>query len=200
MTRQEFLDRLKSGLSGFPPGDIEERLAFYSEMIDDRMEEGCTEQQAVDLAGSVEDIVAQALADTPLVRLAKERVRPHRRLSAGVIVLLIVGSPLWLSLGVAALSVLLSLYAVLWPLVVSLWAVFVSLAATAPASLAAGVLFTVLGKHPSGGVLIGAGIALAGVSILFFFAVKAATKGAARLTRGIAMGVKKCFVKKEDAK
>ena len=39
MTKQEFLAELRRGLSGLPQNDIEERLNFYSEMIDDRMEE-----------------------------------------------------------------------------------------------------------------------------------------------------------------
>jgi uncharacterized membrane protein len=44
MTKQEFLDRLAKKI---PKDEREERLAFYSEMIDDRMEEGMTEAEAV---------------------------------------------------------------------------------------------------------------------------------------------------------
>lgn len=40
MSKQEFLAELRKALSGLPQGDIEDRLTFYSEMIDDRMEEG----------------------------------------------------------------------------------------------------------------------------------------------------------------
>ena len=39
MNKQEFLMRLREGLSGLPQNEIEERLTFYSEMIDDRIEE-----------------------------------------------------------------------------------------------------------------------------------------------------------------
>ena len=38
MHKQEFLAQLRKGLSGMPQDDIEERLVFYSEMVDDRME------------------------------------------------------------------------------------------------------------------------------------------------------------------
>ena len=38
MTKQEFLARLREGLRGLPEADIEERLTFYGEMLDDRME------------------------------------------------------------------------------------------------------------------------------------------------------------------
>lgn len=47
MNKQEFLVKLRKGLSGLPKEDIEERLTFYSEMIDDRMEEGLSEEEAV---------------------------------------------------------------------------------------------------------------------------------------------------------
>ena len=39
MNKQEFLAELRKRLSGLPQADIEERIVFYSEMIDDRTEE-----------------------------------------------------------------------------------------------------------------------------------------------------------------
>ena len=43
MNKQDFLVQLRKGLSGLPQDDIEERLTFYKEMIEDRMEEGFSE-------------------------------------------------------------------------------------------------------------------------------------------------------------
>ena len=57
MNKQEFLAGLQKGLSGLPQEDVEERLTFYGEMLDDRMEEGLSEEEAVAAAGSVEEIV-----------------------------------------------------------------------------------------------------------------------------------------------
>ena len=37
MSKQEFLSRLRQALSGLPEDDVAERIAFYSESIDDRM-------------------------------------------------------------------------------------------------------------------------------------------------------------------
>ena len=56
MTKQEFLDRLRRSLAGLPLEDAEERLAFYDEMIDDRMEEGLAEEEAVSSFGTPEEI------------------------------------------------------------------------------------------------------------------------------------------------
>ena len=81
MDKQGFLASLREGLRGLPPADIEERAAFYDVMIDDRMEEGLTEAQAVAELGSVESVIAQIAAETPLVKLVKEKVRRERKRS-----------------------------------------------------------------------------------------------------------------------
>ena len=44
MDKQAFLNRLREGLNGLPQDDIAERLNFYSEMIDDRVENGMSEE------------------------------------------------------------------------------------------------------------------------------------------------------------
>ena len=119
MTKNEFLGALRLRLSGLSESDIEEHISFYSEMIEDRIEDGASEEDAVCGIGSVEDIAAQIIADIPLTKIAKERIKPKRRLRAWEIVLLAVGSPIWLSLGIAAAAVILALYVVIWALIIS---------------------------------------------------------------------------------
>ena len=199
MLKQEFLNALRAGLTGLPQADIEERLNFYAEMIDDRMEEGVPEEEAVAAVGPVDGIVSQVVEETPLTKIVKERVKPKRRLKAGEIVLLVLGSPIWLSLLIAAFAVVFSLYVVLWALLICLWAVFVSFVVAAFACIAAGVVWLVQGKGPTGLAAIAAGLVLAGLSIFLFFACKAASKGVVKLTGKIARGIKKCFMKKEEA-
>ena len=198
MTKQDFINALQVKLIGLPKQDTEERLAFYSEMIDDRMEDGLSEEDAVAAIGSIDDVKAQIIADIPISKIAKERMKPKRRLKAWEIVLLALGSPIWLSLAIAAFAVLLALYVVLWSLVVSIWSVFVSLVASSFACIAGGVVLIIFGNTFIGLAAIGAGIVCAGLSIFLFFACKAATKGVILLTKAITLGIKKCFVKKEE--
>ena len=73
MTKQEFLCELQKGLSGLPRDDTDARLSFYSEMIDDRMEEGMTEEEAVAGIGTVESIVSQIISETPTSKIIAER-------------------------------------------------------------------------------------------------------------------------------
>ena len=93
MRKQEFLDALKRKIAGLPMCDVDEHLNFYSEMIDDRMEEGCGEEEAVAEVGSVDKIAAQILAETPPVKTAGERAKTGRRISTWEVVLLVLGFP-----------------------------------------------------------------------------------------------------------
>ena len=197
MSKQEFLAQLRKGLSGLPQDDVEERLTFYGEMIEDQIEEGRSEEEAVSAVGSVDEIVAQAVEEIPFAKIAKERMRAKRRLSAGEILLLVLGSPIWLSLAVAAFAVILSLYAVLWSVIVSVWAAFISLIAFVLGGAAAAVIFAVKGSGLTGIAMIGASLFCAGLAIFLFFGCKAATKGTLVLTQKIVLSIKKCFVKKE---
>ncbi|MBO7348531.1 MAG: DUF1700 domain-containing protein, partial [Spirochaetales bacterium] len=65
MTKQEFLKRLQDGLSGLPQSDIEDQLRFYSEMIDDRMEDGLSEEESVRLTGDPQEIAQRIIRETP---------------------------------------------------------------------------------------------------------------------------------------
>ena len=88
MNKQEFLNALRYGLSGLPQDDVEERLVFYSEMIDDRMEEGLSEEEAVAQAGPIEEIVSQTVGEIPLTKIVKERIKPKRHMSVGEMLLI----------------------------------------------------------------------------------------------------------------
>ena len=195
MLKEEFLAQLRGGLAGLPQEDLEERLAFYSELLDDRMEEGLSEAEAVAAAGPVDEIVQQIIAETPLTKIVKEKMRPKRRLQAWEIALLALGSPVWLSLGLAALAVVLSLYVVVWSVDVSLWAVFAALGAGA----AGGVLGLALGSGAARLAMLAAGMILAGLAILLFFGCKAATMGIWTLTKDVVLRLKHRFLGKEDA-
>ncbi len=195
MTKQEFISELRKKLSGLPTQDIEERLSFYSEMIDDRIEEGYTEEDAISDIGTSDFVANQIIRDIPFSKIAKERIKPQRKMSAREIVLLALGSPIWLSLIIAALAVILSLYAVLWSVTVSVWSVFASLAVCAPAGAIAGIIFAIGGNGLSGISVIASGIICAGLAIIMFFASKAVTKSAVILTRKLSLIIKKCLVR-----
>ncbi|MBO7352364.1 MAG: DUF1700 domain-containing protein [Candidatus Methanomethylophilaceae archaeon] len=200
MNKQEFLSQLRNSLAGLPQEDIDERLGFYDEMIDDRIEDGLTEEEAVAEIGPIEAIVPQIVADIPLPKLVKERMKPKRRLSAGEIVLLILGAPLWFPLLVAAFAILLSIYIVIWSVIISLWAVEVSFIVSAVAGVIGGIVLICMGRGAEGLTLIGGGLVLAGLSVFLYFGCLAASKGTIILTKKIALWIKSLFIRKESSK
>ena len=197
MSKQEFLSRLRQALSGLPEDDVAERIAFYSESIDDRIEEGMSEEEAVACVGSVEEIRAQVLSEIPLPKLVKEKVKPKRALRAWEVVLIVLGFPVWFPLTVASCVIVFALYIVLWALVIALWAVVLSFFVVSIAGLALTVVQFAQKQPVQALLILGASLFLAGASVLLFFAAVAASKGVVKLTKKIGVGTKNIFVKKE---
>lgn len=200
MTKQEFLTRLREGLSLLPQNEREERLNFYGEMIDDRMEEGLSEFDAVAAVGQIDEIIAQIRAEFPFQAPAPEPAAPKREWKTWEMVLLLAGSPIWLSLIIAAVAVVFAFYVVLWSAVVALWAVFGALVGCAFGLATAGTVCLVFGKPLAGTALLGAGMVCAGVSILLCFGCDAATKGVALLTKISVKGMVRCLSGKGKGK
>lgn len=199
MTKYEFLAQLERALSALPVAEREDRLSFYGEMIDDRMEEGLTAEEAIAAIGSVDAVAAQIISDTPLTSLVKEKIKPKRRLKGWEITLLIVGSPLWVSLLIAAAAVALSLWVSLWAVVIALWACFAALVGAAVGGLAGGITLAATGYIPTGLMLVAAALVCGGLGILMFFACRGATKGLAHLTALTVTAFKKSFIKKGES-
>ena len=198
MTKQEFLDQIAARLSDLPRKEVLDRLAFYSEMIDDRMEEGLPQEEAVAAIGSVDRVVAQIVADIPLVKIAKDRINRRRRLKVWETLLLWVGSPIWGSLLISAFAIVLSLYASLWAAVISLWAVFGSLVGSGFGAIVGGGYFAVTASIATGFALIGAGLVCLGISVFCFYACRPLSTAAVRLPKRLAIAIKSCLMKKED--
>ncbi len=198
MTKTDFTLGLCERLPNLPWEEVDERLSFYIEMIDDRMEEGLPEDEAVAAVGSVDEIAAQILAEIPLSKIVKEKIKNNRKMKAWEIVLLILGFPVWFPILVSLLAITLSLYLVLWTVIVTLWVVFASIVVSAFAGMFAGIGFICGGFVPTGLTFIACSFVCAGLSILMFYVSKLATKGLLILTKKIGLYIKRCFVKKEE--
>ena len=197
MNKREFLLALAEGLAALPWEDAEERLSFYSEMIDDRMEEGLSEEEAVAAVGSPKDIVAQLLAEAPLSTIVKSKISQKKSWSVWEIVLLVLGSPVWLSILISLGAVILSVYISLWAAVISLWASFAGIAASALGCILGGIGLLFFKNPLIALALVGCGLILVGVSIFLFFICKIAGIGMVRLGKITVLGIKKSFRGKE---
>ncbi|MCD8107191.1 MAG: DUF1700 domain-containing protein [Oscillospiraceae bacterium] len=197
MGKSEFLEKLRLRLSGIPQIDADERVSFYSEMIDDRIEEGLTEEQAVNELGSIDEIVSQILSEVPLTTIVREKVKKNYTLRAWGILLIVLGSPIWLSLLVALFAVIISVYAAIWSVIVALWAVELSFVLGALCGVFGLGFFSVQGAIISAVSMLGAGLLLVGLAIFGFFGCKYLTIGTMRATKWVLIRIKSWFVKRE---
>lgn len=200
MNKAEFLDALCERFSGFYNEDVVKSLDYYSEIIDDYIEDGLTEEEAVKSLGSIDEIVSQTVKEMPIAKLVKARVKPKRRLKVSEIVLLVLGAPLWLPLICAAIAVLLSVYISVWSIVISLYATAVGCGGAALGGILGAGIFAVKGNIAASLVLLGMGVAGIGVTIFMVLISNLALKGMLWLSKKILLGIKSQLFKKGDAK
>ena len=185
MKRVEFLKALKAQLWALPEADVQCSLDYYSEMIDDRMEDGLTEEEAVAAIGNLEEIVQQILGETPrppvVVEPAKKEKPAKDNTKIWLIILLILASPVLISLAASAAATVLSVYASLWTVVIVLYAGFLALAVSSVGCIVGS--FFMVGGIAGGIVAWGAALVCAGLAILLLLLANLAAKGMVMLTK-----------------
>lgn len=185
MKKKEFLAALSRGLSRLPRKEREERVNFYREMIDDRIEEGIPEEEAVAGVGTVDGIVSQIFDERPAAASASAKSGSGGKI--GLILLLALGFPVWFPI---LLSLFVSVVSVAFSFFVSLWAVEFSLAAGAVGGVGAFFVLLFTGQIPTAFFTLGAALVAGGLATLLFFGAVAATKA---LGRGIAAVARHIF-------
>ena len=150
MDKNSFLSQLQKRLKGLPEEDLQRTLDYYREMIEDRMEEGLSEEDAVAELGPVEEIAAPLLP------------KPFRRMKAWEIALLILGFPVWFPLLVAAASVAIALIA-------GIYALDASFAACFFGGLLSSLLYAFQCNWAGAAFLFGAGLVCGGLAIFGFW-------------------------------
>lgn len=198
MDKFEFMTTLEDGIKALPEKDRREILNYYSEMIDDRIEDGLSEEEAVADVGDVNEIIKQILRDTPLTKLVKEKVKTRRSLRAWEIILLILGSPVWLPVLIAMAAVVFAVGIGIWAVVFSIGVTAFALAVATIATFVGAIVFAVKTGTIAGLGMIGIALTVAGLAILFYFAAKAAAKGLVWSGKKIVSGIKSSFRGKES--
>lgn len=187
MNRDEFLKALKDELKGLPESEVTQSLEFYSEMIDDRMEDGATEEDAVLSLGNVESIAREILLNLPLKTLVNSKMKTEKSHKNKRV-------PLIIALAIPALIGAI-LYAVIW-------VVIASLIVTSVALVPAGVIgiiaaFTPFAAMPANLSLfvIGCGIAAIGAGIILSFIMIKIAKLYVKFSKVLLLRIKEWLIK-----
>ena len=189
MTKHEFITALKQKLSKLPSQEVSERINFYIEIIDDKIEDGKTECEAVAEIGSIDEISKQIIEESSLFR-SSETVKPTAKLSAGMVILLALGFPVWFPLVISAFALVISLFVSVCSLVIALWATFGASVLSCPVGIIIGLFFNHTGNAFTSIAIIGASVIIGGLAILLFFASKKATDGIIALIKKITTLIK----------
>ena len=196
MNKAAFLKELRKGLRQLPQAERQQYIDYYAEMIDDRMEEGVSEEEAVAALGSTDEIAAQILTDTP--------VKPARKFPVCAIVLIVLGSPIWLTLALGLLMVLLgvalviaAMYAVLWIMIAVLYAGDLCLLTGLVVGIAAGCYYAASGLAAPALLLFGSALICGGSTVLLFFGCNKLAVWTAKLGKWAVLHIAALFSRKE---
>ena len=201
MSRDAFIGELRHRMAGLPKEAVDRTVEYYSELIADSMEDGLSEEEAVSRLGSLDEIVANVVKDTPLPQIIETRIQEKKAKRGGIraweVILLVLGAPLWLPLLLAVLAVVLALYVTLWAVVIALWAVVAAVILTGVVAVVVGIVELCRLHLPQGLVLLGGGLVCMGLCALLFLLMKLITVGTVKLCKLIWTGIKSLFVGKK---
>lgn len=196
MTKDQFLTAVRQRLAGLDASNVDRFIDYYSEIIDDRMEDGLSEAEAVAAMGTPEYVASQILMDTPLPKLVRARSRTSSGPTGWQLALILLGSPVWLTLLLAAAIVLfagaVTVSALIFSMVVTVFALGVT-------GIGCVVTMFCFGFTARSLLMGAAGLILIGISILLFLAFVWLTKALVRLCRWAGRKLKFWFVKKGDS-
>lgn len=199
MNRIEYRAALESRLAAVPSAERAKQLDYYDEMICDRMEDGMTEEEAIAMLGDIDEtareILSQYALPSPVSPPAPDKDNRGGSHLWLWITLAILGSPIWISLLAALITVIAALVIVIWSLVISAFAIFFSAAAVGVVGIVFGIgsLFTASASYAL--FVIGAALAAAAIALFAVPLVKLIFRGAVYLTKSIGLLIAKPFRK-----
>ncbi len=175
MNKTSFLNRIKRGIAHLEKSDINRYSDYYEEMIDDRIEEGLSEEEAVAALGNPADIIEEILKNT--------KASPKIKLPVWQVVLIVIGSPIWGSLLIAAAAIIFSLFITVWSIIVVFYAVFACFAIGALAGILGFIGMLISSSFPQAIIFLAAGFICAGLCIPTLLGVNFLTVQLAKSTK-----------------
>lgn len=198
MNKGEYLDEIREKLMGLSEQDIDKALEFYKEALADRMDDGLTEEQAINAVGSADEVAEQILMDTPLPKLVSATVKPKRTLKAWEIVLIVLGAPLWIPIVAALFGVAIAVVAVIFSLIVAVIAFVASLIIGGLAAFVAGIAGFFVGEGVAALAKFGLALVMIGIGVLLFIPCKSLVLWLIELCGRFFKWIKKQFVKRSN--
>ncbi|HIY82410.1 DUF1700 domain-containing protein [Rubneribacter sp.] len=192
-SKQAYLEALRRELASLPAAEADKSVAFIEEMIDDRMEDGATEAEAVAALGSPAEVARSIAAELPPIPGAVAKLKTGSR--AANWVLAVVLSPLWVPLAAAAALTAASVYLTIWALALSVWLLAIGLLLGGPLGLGTLAYCWIIGMPVVGLWQLGGGLLCFGLGVFCLFGAMRASAWLVRASHRYAAMVKSLFVR-----
>jgi uncharacterized membrane protein len=191
MNKNEFVNTIKTRLSSYPENEIDRAMSFYVESIDDRIEDGMTEEEAVASLGDINDIVNNIKGELPLNTIVKNKIENQKKKSNSnvwLIVVLLVTSPLWVPMVLAIGGAIIGLIA-------GIFATGVALVVMFGISAICGIIAAIFCMINSIAMPAGAIVLILGSMLLSIGLIIPVTKGVIWVFKKLIQGIKWCYRK-----
>lgn len=224
MNRDEFLAALRGEIESLDIRDRNRSLDYYREMIDDCIENGMSEIDAVASMGDVKSIAKRILDDlddieadarnsgedniissdsqknepSPKHEEPPKKEKKSGKMSPAAIALILIGSVVWFPLLCAAVAVLLAVYIVMWAVVLVAYSVAFAFIAATVAAITSAVASVASGMLGVAVLSIGGAFLCLGLSILSVILSVKLTKWTAYLAVMIFKAIFKALSKKGE--
>ena len=198
MNKEEFLRALEQRLDALPESEWVKSISYYDEIIDDMVENGLTEEEAVAHLGPVQKIAEDDLLEVPITTLVKARAKRPHRLRWWELVLIVIGSVVWLPLLIALLCTVFCVYAAICAVIVAVFGVVLALGLSALA-IPFMLLFAANNVAGPAGIAMGIGamLVLGGLAVVFFVGAVKLAKCLGKLAGAFGRWIKRLFIRKE---
>ncbi len=175
MNKEEFLKKLTEELSHIPPEEIVKAIGYYKESIEDRVDDGMSEEEAVRSLGNFDEIIKNIEEEVPLGSVVKDKfkkkVNDSKESNLGkkalLAIMVIFTSPIWITILAVLISIILGFYIGIWGLFIGVIATYFGLIVASFVVGVYGIIALFTEGFLIGLLLVGVGLILLGIAIAF---------------------------------
>lgn len=191
MTKTTFIDTLRGLLQSLNEDECNKFISYYEEIIEDYKENGLTEEEVIKKIGTPQSIADNILSEQDSINIKV----PSFSSKILNIILLILGFPLWGSLLLALVLLILSAYIIIWCIPFTTGASSIAFFVAALISII-GSPFMMADVLTVGIVQLGLGVSSVGLSILLGCITIYLSKKLVVITKKLTFKIFKSFNKK----
>lgn len=200
MKKEEFLKKLKEELENANINNTNDIIEYYEEIIDDKIEEGITEKEAVSSIGSIDTIIKNELLDRPMTTIIKEKVKDKKEKAEKngtkplLIALIILGIPVWVPLLIGLIGIIIGILCSVFGIIIALFASILGIGIASIACLFTCIVSIFTNSGHITLMVFSVGLILAGLVMLLIPFSALITKGIINIIKTLIKGIKKIFV------